>query len=223
MADQGLISERLVGLWLGRDGAGGELTLGGVNEARYSGDQAWASILLNPDGWVVPAENITVGEASLCSDYCHVVMSTNTPHFYMSEESAKAFNDVLGGVDVPQLLGGGGVDLGLPGVALLNCDTLNTMPNLKLEFAGRTLELTPLEYTFTVSPFQWLKLCISGFIGVPTLENNVMQMGTLFGQQFFTVYDMDNMRVGFANSAIFSDSNHGVEEAETLVSKGQTK
>ena len=190
MANQGLIAERLVGLWLGSNPSGGELTLGGLNSARYSGELAWATTLFNPEGWVVSAGNVTVGETSLCSDYCHLTVTTTSPYFFMSMESAKAVNDALGGIDIGQ-----------PGVAALDCAALYTLPNLKLEVAGRTLEMGPLEYTFILPFGGGVEMCISGFVGVPTLDNNVVVVGNLFQQKFYTAYDMDNMRVGFADSA----------------------
>lgn len=189
MADQGLIAERLVGLWLGRNSSGGELTLGGLNDDRRSGDLAWASTLLNPDGWVVLAESVSVGDQLLCSDDCFVTAATTSPYFFMSSEAAKAVNDALGGTDIGQ-----------PGVAALDCATLSQLPAFKMDIAGRVMEMTPLEYTFVLPLGGGAEMCISGFVGLPFVGNNTLSVGTLFMQKFYTAYDVENLRVGFADS-----------------------
>ena len=188
MAEQGVIGQRLAGLWLGSDG--GELTLGGLSDARHSGPLAWTPIALSPDGWVAAAANISVGETSVCSRYCHVTTASNTPYFTMSMAAAKAVNAALGGTDIGQ-----------PGVAALDCTTLYTLPRLSMQVAGRTLQMDPLEYTFILPFGGGVEMCISGFVGVPALDDGVLALGTLFMQKFYTAYDADNGRVGFADSA----------------------
>ena len=188
MSEQGVIGQRLAGLWLGRDG--GELSLGALSDGHYSGQLAWVPIVRNPDGWVAPADSMAVGETSVCSEHCHVTTTSTTPYFMMSMAAAKAVNDALGGIDIGQ-----------PGVAGLDCTTLYTLPTMRLEMAGRTMEMDPLEYTFILSFGSGIEMCISGFVGIPMLDDNVVLLGTMFMQKFYTAYDMENMRVGFADNA----------------------
>ena len=189
LLDQGLIAERLAGVYLDRNPNDGELTLGGLNGDRYSGELSWATIALNPEGWVVSADSIAVGETEICSEYCHANTITNSPYFLLGMEAAKTVNDALGGMDIGQ-----------PGVAALDCATLYTLPNLKIEMAGRTMEMSPLEYTF-IFPFgSGVEMCISGFVGVAGMDDHQVGLGNLFNQKFYTAYDMENMRVGFADS-----------------------
>ncbi|XP_043219964.1 cathepsin D-like [Amphibalanus amphitrite] len=190
MVEQGLIGQWLAGLWLGRGDAGGELTLGGLNDARHSGELTWAPIVLNPEGWAASVESLAVGETSICSENCLVTALSTTPYFFMSMDAAKAVNDALGGFDIGQ-----------PGVAGLDCSTLYTLPTLQVDVAGRILEMSPLEYTF-IYPFGGgVEMCLSGFVGMHDFDENVTVLGSLFMQKFYTAYDMQNMRVGFADSA----------------------
>ncbi|XP_043202581.1 cathepsin D-like [Amphibalanus amphitrite] len=192
MVEQGLIGQWLAGLWLGRGDAGGELTLGGLNDDRRSSELAWAPVTFNEEhqSWMASVESLAVGETSICSENCFVTALSTTPYFYMSMEAAKAVNDALGGFDIGQ-----------PGVAGLDCSTLYTLPTLQIEAAGRTLEMSPLEYTF-IYPFGGgVEMCLSGFVGLPDFDDNVTVLGSLFMQKFYTAYDMDTMRVGFADSA----------------------
>ena len=186
MAEQGLIAERLVGLWLGRDGAGGELTMGGLNDQRYSGDITWAPIVND----LVTADSVTIGNLSLCEGACLVGATSITPYFFMDMVHAKAVNDLLGGTDIGQ-----------PGVAALDCDTLDSLPNAKMTIAGRDLEMTSQEYTFFLPLGEGAQLCISGFVGIDAELPGDITVGTLFMQKYFTAYDMDSMLVGLADSA----------------------
>ncbi|XP_043195864.1 cathepsin D-like [Amphibalanus amphitrite] len=189
MKSQDLIGRRLVGLWLGRDGAGGELSLGGLNSARYSGELVWATTLQNPDGWVVMTESFDVGETSLCTGNCLVNANSLNPYFFMSMEMAKTVNDAIGGIDIGQ-----------PGVVALNCTSVSTLPSLKMTIAGRSLEMSPLEYVFVIPLEGGAEMCISGFVGVPQFIDNYVSLGTMFMQKFYTAFDAENLRMGFADS-----------------------
>ncbi|KAF0306768.1 Cathepsin D [Amphibalanus amphitrite] len=154
------------------------------------GELTWAPIVLNPEGWAASVESLAVGETSICSENCFVTAISTTPYFFMSMEAAKAVNDALGGFDIGQ-----------PGVAGLDCSTLYTLPTLQVKVSGRTLEMSPLEYTF-IYPFGGgVEMCLSGFVGLPDFDDNVTVLGSLFMQKFYTAYDMQNIRVGFADSA----------------------
>ena len=190
MADQGAISARVFGLWLGRDRAGGtgELTLGGLNERLYGGDVAWVSLPPDPQWWAVGADNITLDghpELDLCAgEYCAVMPVASTPYFLTSMAKAEAINGALGGKDI-----------GEPGAAGLDCTTLYQLPNLKIEVGGRTMEMSPLEYTFQIRLDKGVQVCVSGFIGIPELDGNTLLLGTMFMQKYYTAFDRENGRL----------------------------
>ncbi|XP_037072448.1 aspartic proteinase A2-like [Pollicipes pollicipes] len=189
---QGLIPERVFGLWLGRDPQGGELTLGAVNKDLYSGDMTWVSIVNPALSWTVMAGSIALDghpEAALCPDGCSVSMSSTSPYFMVSYERAKAVSDILGGTAVPST----------PGFYLLDCATLSGLPTLQMKIGERTMEMTPQQYTFVLPIDGDQQTCASGFIGAPMVTDQWI-FGTLFMQQFYTAYDVENERVGFADS-----------------------
>ena len=185
MLDQDLIATRLAGFWLGRDGAGGELTLGGLNEARYSGELTWAPI----ENDMVTAEHVIIGNLSLCEPTCLIGATSISPYFFMAMSQAQAVNDALGGQDI-----------GKPGVAALDCDTLADLPSASMVIAGRTLVMSPTEYTFFLPLGDGSQMCISGFVGIETPLPSNMMVGTLFMQKFFTAYDKETMQVGLGDS-----------------------
>ncbi|XP_043241326.1 cathepsin E-like [Amphibalanus amphitrite] len=186
LAEQGVIADRLAGIWLGRDGVGGELTLGGINEQRYTSPLTWTPIVDN----MVSAESVTVGEVSVCAADCRVGATSVSPYFFLTMQMAKTINDALGGTDIGQ-----------PGVAALDCATLDTLPPLELVIAGRSLQMSPRQYTVVIPLTGGESLCLSGFVGLSEVPPADITVGTLFMQQFYAAYDMDNMQVGFTDSA----------------------
>ncbi|XP_037094055.1 aspartic proteinase A3-like [Pollicipes pollicipes] len=191
MVNQGLIPEQVFGLWLGRDPQGGELSLGAVNKDLYSGEMTWANIVNSAASWTVMADSIALDghpEAALCPDGCSVIMASTTPYFMVSLERAKAISDILGGTAVPNT----------PGFYFLDCATLSGLPTMQIKIGGRMMEMTPQQYTFVLT-FGGQQLCASGFFGLPALTDQWL-FGTLFMQQFYTAYDVENGRVGFADS-----------------------
>ena len=195
MAEQGLISERVFGVWLGRDPQGGELTIGGLDERLYQGQLTWANLTPPADQWwAAPADTIQLEglpQLDLCPQgRCAVVPATNSPYFIVSEAQERAINEALGGVDIGQ-----------PGAAGLDCTTLYKLPTLRIAVGGRNMEMGPLEYTFVLRFDGGLQMCVSGFIGVPGVDDHTMLLGTLFMQKFYIAFDRENDRLGFADSA----------------------
>ena len=188
MATQGLIPAMKAGVWLGRGSVGGELTLGGVNEDRYVGELTWAPIVDS----MAAADSVTLGDVDLCGGQaCLVGATSGSPYFFMTMQAAKTVNDALGGIDI-----------GEPGVAALDCATLDSLPDLVTVIQGRTLTMTARQYTFFIPLADGTQMCLSGFVGIPDAPPNAaMTVGTLFLQQFYSVYDMENMQVGFSESA----------------------
>ena len=192
MKEQSVISERVFGLWMGRDPTeSGELTLGGLNEDLYQGNITWVNLPPSPQWWAVKPDSVTIDghtELDICSGNCSVMPVSNTPYFVTSMAKAKAINDVLNGSA-----------LGEGEVAKLDCETLDQLPKLEIVIGGRTMEMDPSEYTFQI-PLPDETLCISGFMGLPMLVGNFFMLGTMFMQKYYIAYDRENDRMGFADS-----------------------
>ena len=196
LAEQGRIPSRQFGLWLGRDPAGGELTLGGLNEQRYRGPLTWADLAPAAHSqWTVAAQEVAFEgrpELSPCGGGagCSVAPSSSTPYILLSRTNADAVNSALGGTA-----------FGSAGAVALDCTTLYRLPTVRLTVRGRTMQLSPLEYTFQLRFPNHMQMCISGFLGVGHLDDSSMMLGTLFMQKFYTAYDAEGGRLGFADSA----------------------
>jgi len=194
MVSEGLIPRRQFGIWLNE--SGGELTLGGVNQHRFSGHLTTVDLVTPNTSWAFKTGRINVGNLRLCDDGCYAFMVTGTPYFLVSYESAKTINNRLGAKEVFTT-----------GFYVLDCTTLYKLPTLTIRIAGREFSMSPYDYTIINNFPGGLQMCASGILGSPYMKGSMFSLGTLFMQKFYALYDMDANTIGFADSVSNTPAN----------------
>jgi saccharopepsin len=190
MVNRGLIREPMFAFWLNsvanggdEEGHGGELTLGGTDSKHYSGSIHWVPVMRKAY-WEVKAERVTFGGEDLGLDPFGCAIDTGSSLIVMDTPMADLINKEIG------------AKKNFAGQYVVECDKVQTFPDLAIRFAGKDFTLKPEEYILNVQGS-----CVSGFMGMDLSPiGNIWIIGDVFLRPYYSVYDLGNDRVGFAKA-----------------------
>lgn len=193
MADQGMV-DPVFSFWLNRDydeELGGVLVLGGSDPKYYEGEFNYVDVVGN-DYWKVPMDGVSVEgtDISDCGDEaCITVIDSGTSLNLGPSAIVKEINEAIGGIEI------------LPGSGQYEilCEEIPNMPDITFNFNGKDYVLTANDYVLQVSQFG-ITQCISGFMGFDLPMGNWWILGDVFMGKFYSEFDVENRRIGFANS-----------------------
>ncbi|XP_076945639.1 aspartic proteinase oryzasin-1-like [Bidens hawaiensis] len=84
----------------------------------------------------------------------------------------------------------------------VDCARLPLMPTISFIIGGKEFELSPDDYILKIGEGADVQ-CLSGFVplDLPTYHGSFWKLGDAFMRRYHTVFDYDNLRVGFAEAA----------------------
>ncbi|GFO45652.1 cathepsin d [Plakobranchus ocellatus] len=195
MVRQGLLQAPIFSLFLNRFDSGDHdsvLTLGGTNPDCYTGEfivvplvmsHRWRFIM---DGVQIPDQDEIV-----CSLGCRAEVDSATPLILGPMEDADVLNIAIGGKP----------HHGWPGTFFFECSEIDDLPDIGFIVNGKILSLSSKDYV--IQEFTGGELiCYSAIQGMTWREDEtpVWILGSAFMRAYYTLFDKQNDRIGFAKA-----------------------
>ncbi|EJU04182.1 acid protease [Dacryopinax primogenitus] len=193
--NEGRISERTVGIYLapfGENGTqtnAGELTFGGVDKSKFEGELVWAPQMQNDRHWAVQIDGVAYGSQGLQNGTSQAIVDTGTLPILLP------FDAFFG---LHNLINASIMDTG-PLAGWLSVPPEIDLQPLTFTIGGSDFPLPPEAYLIPESLYEHFNVTgperptwfASGGFGNAALGQKFLEM-------FYSVYDSDEDRIGFA-------------------------
>uniref|UniRef100_A0A8C5NV17 Cathepsin D n=2 Tax=Jaculus jaculus TaxID=51337 RepID=A0A8C5NV17_JACJA len=193
LMQQKLVDKNVFSFYLNRDPSGqpgGELMLGGIDSKYYKGELSYLNVT-RMAYWQVHMERVDVANGlTLCKGGCEAIVDTGTSLLVGPVDEVKALQKAIGAVPLIQ------------GEYIVPCEKVSSLPDVTLSLGGKKYQLSSDDYILKVTQ-SGKTICLSGFMGmdIPPPSGPLWILGDVFIGRYYTVFDRENNRVGFAQAA----------------------
>jgi len=188
MVNSGLLDNSVFSFWLNNANegeVGGELVFGDYDTSHFNGKIHWAPVKRKMY-WEVQLEKVVFDGEEVDMDDTGAAIDTGTSLLAVPTVVADLINKQIG------------AKKNFAGQYVIECDKVPGLPDFGLQFNGKLFTLKGSDYILEVQ-----NQCISAFMGldIPEPLGPIWIIGDAFLRKFYTIYDLGNDRVGFANSS----------------------
>ncbi|KAM6957910.1 napsin-A [Aplochiton taeniatus] len=166
---------------------GGELLLGGTDPQHYDGALHYVNVTRKAY-WQIGMSGVEVGSTlTLCKAGCQAIVDTGTSLITGPAAEIRALHKAIGALPL------------IMGEYLIKCDKIPTLPVVSFNIGGKMFNLTGEDYVMKESQMG-SSICLSGFMAmdIPPPAGPLWILGDVFIGKYYTVFDRDADRVGFA-------------------------
>lgn len=181
LVEQNLVAQPQFSFYLGNSAKDfGELTLGGSDSSKYTGDITWVN-LLAPTYWEITLGGFAVSGTSYASN-TKAIVDSGTSLLTGPSDVVKQVAKAIGAKSI------------IEGEYMVACN-YDTLPNFDFTIDGKVYTLSASDYLIPDGD-----MCLLGMIGldIPAPTGPLWILGDVFMRKYYTVFDYGNKRVGFA-------------------------
>jgi hypothetical protein len=178
--EQGLVDEGKFAFYLG-DNCDGELTFGGYDETKFTGDISWVN-LSHATYWQIDMDGAKIG--SFSTGATNAIVDSGTSLITGPSSDIEAIANAIGATKT------------LVGQYTVDCDKVNSIPDITWTIDGK-------DYTVAGSKLviQSSSMCLFAMMGMDfPAPGPQWILGDVFMREFYTIFDYENQKVGFAKA-----------------------
>jgi len=175
--DQNIVAYSVFAFDLG-DQRDGELTIGGYDDEKFTGDIAWVQ-LSEAKYWRIAVDDIKAG--SFSAGATDAVVDSGTSLITGPKNAITAIANSVGAA------------ANLLGQYTISCDRVASLPDLEFVVGGRTFAVPGKDLVL-----QAAGTCLFGLMALDMPKGPAWILGDVFMRQYYTIFDYGNQRVGFA-------------------------
>ena len=200
LSEDQLISAKLYGIHLARKGAetnDGELNFGVPNTDRYDGDLTYTNVIPDSEFWEIPMEDFRLDDNSLDLGTRTAIIDSGSSFIIIPPADAEKLHDLIPGSGLI------GDEYTIP------CDTTKTV---QMSFSGKSFDISSADYVGPIAREGDEETCLSNFIAKKVLTDTQWVVGAVFMRNVYSVFDLDEEKVGFGVKSDATTENQKVSD-----------
>lgn len=175
-----MVADPVFAFYLG-DNAAGELTIGGYDKSKFTGDLKTVK-LSHEDYWQIDMDGLSCKGEQL-DKKTSAIVDSGTSLIAMPKAQAESVSSALGAKKM------------FTGQYTVDCATVSDLPDVVFTIDGTDYPLSSSEYVISAQG-----TCLLGFMGFEIPNGPQYILGDVFMRRYYTIFDEGNNQVMFGEA-----------------------